>query len=50
MIDMNPSDLTCIFSTLHFIAEEAKRHNAEPVVTFDQPLYWKAVNIIVNKK
>ncbi|CAG2240639.1 unnamed protein product [Mytilus edulis] len=49
MIDMNPSDLTCINSTLHFISKEARRHNADPVVTFDQPLYWKAVNIILNE-
>ena len=41
MIDMNPSDATCIYSTLKFLAEHARRHNATPIVTFDQPLWWK---------
>jgi hypothetical protein len=42
MIDLNPTDLTCINTTLMFIAEKAKKLNQIPVVTFDQPLYWKA--------
>ena len=43
MIDLNPSDLSCIYSTLKFICKEASRYQKPPVVTFDQPLYWKAV-------
>ena len=46
MIDMNPSDSTCIYSTLKFIADHARRHSAKPVVTFDQPLWWKALTIV----
>ena len=46
MIDMNPSDKTCIYSTLHYICGEAKRNNTTPVLTFDQPLWWKALSII----
>jgi len=46
MIDMNPNDLTCINSTLHFVGKEAKAHNFKPIITFDQPLYWKAMQII----
>ena len=46
MIDMNPSDATCIYSTLKFLAEHARCHNATPVVTFDQPLWWKALMIV----
>ena len=46
MIDMNPSDTTCIFSTLKFVSEHARRHNATPIITFDQPLWWKALLII----
>ncbi len=46
MIDMNPSDATCIYSTLKFLAEHARRHSAMPVVTFDQPLWWKALMIV----
>ena len=40
MIDMNPSDVTCVSSTLHFLSEHAKQHGiANPNVTFDQPLW-----------
>ena len=47
MIDMNPSDVTCINSTLKFVSDHAKSHdNATPIITFDQPLWWKAFNII----
>ena len=48
MIDLNPSDYSCIFSTLLFVSQEAKRHGTIPVVTFDQPLYWKAQEIRAN--
>lgn len=46
MIDLNPSDLTCIYSTLHFVADHARRYDVTPVLTFDQPLWWKALTII----
>ena len=42
MIEMNPSDPTCIYSTLNFVAAHAKKHKNTPIVTFDQPLWWKA--------
>lgn len=45
MIDMNPIDISCIYSTFQFIGKEPKRHGAHPIVTFDQPLYWKALMI-----
>ena len=46
MKDMNPSDKTCIYSTLHYICAEAERNKTTPVLTFDQPLWWKALSII----
>ena len=46
MIDMNPSDSTCIYSTLMFVSEHARRHEVTPIITFDQPLWWKALMII----
>ena len=47
MIDMKPSDNTCIYSTLKFLSEHAQKHNVHtPIVTFDQPLWWKAYNLI----
>lgn len=47
IIDLDPNDENCIYSTLRFIADEAKRMNIPvPRVTFDQPLWLKAVGII----
>lgn len=46
MIDMYPGDKTCILSTLEFICNLAAQQNVSPVVTFDQPLFWKASEIV----
>jgi hypothetical protein len=46
MIDLNSSDSTCIYSTLMFVSEHARRHGVTPIITFDQPLWWKALMII----
>ena len=46
MIDMNPSDATCVYSTLKFITNHAIQHNITPIITFDQPLWFKALSII----
>jgi hypothetical protein len=48
MIDMSASDENCIYSTLHFIATQAKNNGYTPILTFDQPLWWKAMLIIEN--
>ena len=50
MIDMDPTDMSCIYSTLHFVAAESHRQGTTPMLTFDQPLYWKAKTIIVHEK
>lgn len=49
MIDMNSSDTTCVYSTLLFVCHQANRYNSTPVLTFDQPLWWKARCIIHNE-
>ena len=49
MIDMNASDISCVYSTMLFICSQARRYNVTPVLTFDQPLYWKAFTIITNE-
>ena len=49
MIDMNPSDVTCVYSTLRYISEHARRHDVTPIITFDQPLWWKALMIMVTE-
>ncbi len=46
MIDMKSNDITCIYSTLKFIAEHAHHHWVTPTITFDQPLWWKALTVI----
>ena len=48
MIDLNPSDMSCVYSTLRFVCAEARRHGVSPVLTFDQPLWWKS-QLIVQK-
>ena len=50
MIDMDPTDMSCIYSTLHFVAAESHRQGVTPMLTFDQPLYWKAKMINVHVK
>ena len=47
LIDMNPSDMTCVYSTLKYIRKHACRHGVTLIITFDQPLWWKALMIIV---
>ena len=42
MIDMNPTDISCVFTTVHFVSALAEQCHVTPVVTFDQPLWWKA--------
>ena len=46
MIDTSASDVTCIYSTLEFISSYARQYNVTPIIAFDQPLWWKALNII----
>ena len=46
MIDLDPCDPTCIYSTLKFVVSQAWLYDVTPVLTFDQPLYWKALTIV----
>ena len=46
IIDLYPSDKSCIYSTLLLVIEQVKRMRVPvPCVTFDQPLWWKACGI-----
>ena len=45
IIDMYSGDKSCIFSTLQYLCKIADDHESPAVVTFDQPLYWKASQI-----
>ena len=46
MLDLDPNDLSCIYSTLRFVCSHANDHRSTPVITFDQPLWWKAHTIV----
>ena len=49
IIDLNPNDETC--STLLFVIKQSKKLNVmTPLITFDQPLCLKALEIITTKK
>ena len=51
VIDLNPSDETCIYSTFSFLIKEAKKLNIPSVcITFHQSLWQKAMGIIKEKK
>ena len=45
MIDLKANDKTCIFSTMHFIVDQANKYDVDPILNFDQPLYQKAYEI-----
>lgn len=46
MIDLSPSSATCLYSTMLYIARQSLQYDNTPVLTFDQPLYWKSRLII----
>jgi len=48
MINMYSGDKSCIVSTLDFVCNNAMKHNLPTIVTFYQPLYWKAAEIIID--
>ena len=48
IIDLTPSDMNCIFSTLKFVSNLAYSLGKPTIITFDQPLFWKASKIILN--
>lgn len=46
LIDMTPSDPTCVRSTLEYLSDHARRNGQTPIITFDQQLWWIAYTII----
>jgi hypothetical protein len=50
IIDMHSSDETCIYSVLLFVLSQSKKLNVRtPCITFDQPLWIKALGIIYSE-
>ena len=48
VINLYSRGKSCILSTLDFVCNLAISHNLPTIVTFDQPLYWKAAEIIID--
>ena len=46
MLDLNLGDMSCVYSSLEYIASQAQKNNVSPIMTFDQPLYLKALTVI----
>jgi len=49
IININPSDTTCAYSILNYIQEHSHQYGVTPIITFDQPLWWKALMIVANE-
>ena len=50
IIDLNPSDENCIYSTILHVIDQARQMNiVTPCITLDQPLWIKAVEIVLSK-
>ena len=48
ILDLNPSDMTCVRSVLGFVSKQASLlRMPSTCVTFDQPLYSKAIDIVI---
>ena len=45
MIDLPPTDPTCVYSTLKHIETESRKYGKVSVCTFDQALSWKALQV-----
>ena len=50
MIDMPSTDYSCIYLTMSFVLDLAGKYAHGPVLIFDQPLYWKAMEITTHKQ
>ena len=51
IMDINPNDKSCIYSTLRFLEAQANLLGMPTAcVTFDQPLWLKAAEIVLNEK
>ena len=50
MFDIPSSDYSCIYSTMLFVSDLARKNGHDSVLTFDQPLYWKAMEITTHEQ
>ena len=45
MLDIEPGDIACIYSTMMYVGEHAARNNVTHILNFNQPLWVKALMI-----
>ena len=51
ILNLNPNNEMCIYSVLLFVIDQCKKMNIDdPLVTFDQPLWLKALGITTAKR
>ena len=50
MIDLPPTDSTCVYSTLKYIAFLAHMYHKRPVCAFDQALWWKSLQVLTSQR
>ena len=43
--DLDPNNMSTVFTTLMFVSDQCKKHKVEPVVIFDQALCLKEMMI-----
>ena len=43
LINLQPSSMDCVYSTIVFVKNKCQKMGCSPIVTFDQPLYKKAM-------
>ena len=49
IIDLDPTDMSCVYSTIMFIIKQTKELGLPtPIITFDQPLWLKATEIVAS--
>ena len=46
MNDLNPSNLSCIYSRINFVSRHSREYGVVPILTFDQPLWWNSMWIV----
>ena len=49
-VDLDPNDYNCVYSTLKYIEATCKNNEITPVCTFDQSLWWKALQVLQSPK
>ena len=48
MIDLNPSDMACLYSTMICVISHARQYTVTPILTFNQTLWWKVMTVLEN--